>query len=62
MARHYGVPQMDRGLKMFLIYGAISVILATISWYAIEAPINRQKRRFPYPPTRGQEPAAPVAA
>jgi peptidoglycan/LPS O-acetylase OafA/YrhL len=62
VASHYGVPQMDRGLTMFLIYGAISVVLATISWYAIEAPINRQKRRFPYPPRGGQERAAPVAS
>ena len=62
VARHYGAPQMDRGLAMFLIYGAISVVLATISWYAIEAPINRQKRRFPYPPRSVQGRAAPVAS
>ena len=62
VARHYGVPQMDRGLKMFLIYGAISVVLATISWYAIEAPINHQKRRFPYPPRSVQGREASVAS
>jgi peptidoglycan/LPS O-acetylase OafA/YrhL len=42
-------PPPSRGLSMFLAYGAISVALATVSWYAIEAPINRQKRHFPYP-------------
>jgi peptidoglycan/LPS O-acetylase OafA/YrhL len=42
-------PQPSRGLEMFLTYGAISVCLATVSWYAIEAPINRLKRHFPYP-------------
>lgn len=35
---------------MFLLYSAISVGVATVSWYLIELPINRQKRRFPYPP------------
>lgn len=58
VARQFGVPQLDRGLSMFLIYGAISVVLATVSWYAIESPINRQKRRFPYPPIA----APPTAA
>ena len=49
-ARAWGVPPLERGLTMFLIYGAISILLATISWYAIEAPINALKHRFPYPP------------
>jgi peptidoglycan/LPS O-acetylase OafA/YrhL len=57
VARAYGVPQMDRGLGMFLLYGAISIVLATVSWYAIEAPINRLKRKFPYPPSH---PSSPV--
>ncbi len=50
IARRRGVPEMDRGLEMFLTYGLVSLALATVSWYAIEWPINRQKRRFPYPP------------
>ncbi|MEO8358927.1 MAG: acyltransferase [Vicinamibacteria bacterium] len=50
VARRYDLAPLDRGIEMFLIYGAISIVLAMISWYAIEAPINRQKRRFPYPP------------
>ncbi len=50
VAREYGVPQMDRGPFMFLLYGGISIVLATISWYLIEAPINGLKRHFPYPP------------
>ena len=56
--RQYGLPELKRGLSMFLIYGAISIVLATISWYAIESPINRQKRRFPYPPKRAEAPSA----
>jgi peptidoglycan/LPS O-acetylase OafA/YrhL len=55
-AREYGVPEVERGLHMFLLYGAVSVVLATVSWYAIESPINRQKRRFPFPP----RPAEPL--
>lgn len=50
VARRSGAPEMERGLEMFLTYGAASILLATISWFAIEAPINRQKRRFPFPP------------
>ncbi|MBK5257018.1 MAG: acyltransferase, partial [Vicinamibacteria bacterium] len=50
IARRYGVPEMDRGYGMFFFYSAISIVVATASWYLIESPINRQKRRFPYPP------------
>ncbi len=55
VARRYDVPEMPKGWSMFLLYSAISTGVAAISWYAIEAPINRQKRRFPYPP-----PASPA--
>ena len=50
VARSNEWPEMERGLDMFLGYTAISIVLATISWYVIESPINRQKRRFPFPP------------
>lgn len=50
LALRYGIAVPPRGLSMFLLYSAISILVATLSWYAIEAPINRQKRRFPYPP------------
>lgn len=53
VAQRYGLEEMTRGLPMFLIYSAISTVLAAISWHAIESPINRQKRRFPYPPSPG---------
>ena len=56
-AREYGVPAPERGLEMFLVYGGLSIVLATISWYAIESPINRQKRRFPFPPRAAAAPA-----
>jgi peptidoglycan/LPS O-acetylase OafA/YrhL len=50
VAERLEVSELRRGPRMFLLYGGISVALAVVSWYAIEAPINRQKRRFPYPP------------
>jgi peptidoglycan/LPS O-acetylase OafA/YrhL len=50
VARRYGVPEVERGADMFVIYSAVTVALATLSWYLIELPINRQKVRFPYPP------------
>jgi len=53
VAVSFGVDPMPRGAMMFWTYSAISILLATVSWYAIEAPINRQKVRFPYPPSRG---------
>ena len=55
-ARRYEWPELARGWTMFFVYGAITIILATISWYLIEAPINAQKRRFPYPPAAALKP------
>jgi len=59
IAHRYGYPQLPKGLSMFLLYTAISIAIATLSWYVIEAPINRQKRRFPYPPLRPIAPPRP---
>lgn len=50
IARRRDAPELDRGLEMFVTYSLISLALASISWHALEEPINRQKRRFPYPP------------
>ena len=50
LASRYEVAPLERGLSMFLLYSAVSIGLATVSWYAFEVPINRQKRRVPYPP------------
>jgi|CXWL01.1.fsa_nt_gi peptidoglycan/LPS O-acetylase OafA/YrhL len=56
IAREQYVPELPRGFSMFVAYSALSILIATASWYLIEAPINRQKRRFPYPP-KGTNPA-----
>ena len=50
LAFRYGYPPLPRGPTMFLLYSAISILVASLSWRLIESPINRQKRRFPYPP------------
>jgi peptidoglycan/LPS O-acetylase OafA/YrhL len=36
------------GPMRFLVTSALSVIVAAISWYSFELPLNRLKRRFPY--------------
>jgi peptidoglycan/LPS O-acetylase OafA/YrhL len=58
LARSYGVPELSRGAEMFFVYSAVSVVLAALSWYGIEEPIHRQKRRFPYPPISRAERAS----
>jgi len=50
VAQACDLPEPTRGTEMFWIYSGVSVLLAALSWYAIESPINRQKHRFPYPP------------
>ncbi len=61
VARRYEVPELERGSTMFLLYGAISIVLAALSWHLVESPINGQKRRFPYPPG-GRGASAPARA
>ena len=36
------------GVFRFLIYTSVSIILAAMSWYIIEKPINKMKKHFPY--------------
>jgi peptidoglycan/LPS O-acetylase OafA/YrhL len=38
-----------RGWPLFAAGGGLAVIAGTLSWYLLEAPFNRLKRRFPYP-------------
>ncbi|HEY0010140.1 MAG TPA: hypothetical protein VGB55_15555, partial [Tepidisphaeraceae bacterium] len=32
----------------FAVFTSVSILMATVSWYAFEAPINRLKRYFEY--------------
>ena len=51
----FGFPT-EPGTAQFLYVAVASVGLATISWYALERPINDLKRFFPYasPKARAQ--------
>jgi peptidoglycan/LPS O-acetylase OafA/YrhL len=37
------------GVAMFAAVTAITLVIALLSWYGVERPINRLKRHFPYP-------------
>jgi peptidoglycan/LPS O-acetylase OafA/YrhL len=37
----------------FVLYGVITLIIATASWYLFEGPLNSLKRFFPYQPSAG---------
>lgn len=57
-ARRFDLAELNRGSRMFFLYSATSLLLAALSWWLIEKPINAQKKRFPYPPkARGPEAA-----
>jgi peptidoglycan/LPS O-acetylase OafA/YrhL len=46
-----GFPVLShRGPMLFIVGAAISIALASASWFGLEAPINRLKRYFPYRP------------
>ena len=49
-ARLLDVPELSRGVEMFVVYSLVSLGLAALSWRFIEAPINNLKRQVPYPP------------
>jgi peptidoglycan/LPS O-acetylase OafA/YrhL len=49
---HYLGFDAVRGLHVFASVFAVSALLAIISWYAFERPINELKRFWPYIPRR----------
>ncbi|KEZ19813.1 putative membrane-located cell surface saccharide saccharideacetylase protein [Sphingobium yanoikuyae] len=48
-AARYSVMFQSRGWALMLFGTVITVALASLSWYLLEAPINRLKQRFPFP-------------
>jgi peptidoglycan/LPS O-acetylase OafA/YrhL len=40
------------GLEKFLVLSSMSMIVASVSWYALEQPVNKVKRLLPAQPTR----------
>jgi peptidoglycan/LPS O-acetylase OafA/YrhL len=56
----------EKGWEQLFAYVAASLLVATVSWYALEAPINRLKKYFEYekadkPEPRGLEAVASVS-
>ena len=47
-AVHLGLPGLTAGWPFVLACSAASIVAATVSWFAIERPINKLKRHFPY--------------
>jgi peptidoglycan/LPS O-acetylase OafA/YrhL len=46
--RALGVAPLRPGFGRFVVYSAISIAIASVSWFAVEKPINDLKRYFPY--------------
>jgi peptidoglycan/LPS O-acetylase OafA/YrhL len=46
--RGLGLQPLWPGVALFALYTLISIAVASLSWYAIERPINNLKRYFPY--------------
>jgi peptidoglycan/LPS O-acetylase OafA/YrhL len=44
-----GVQLAPKGIVAFLVFSSLTVVLASASWFLIENPINRLKRRFSLP-------------
>jgi peptidoglycan/LPS O-acetylase OafA/YrhL len=49
VARRFGIVLPTEGWVAALFYASLTVVVATVSWYAFERPINRLKKKFPYP-------------
>jgi peptidoglycan/LPS O-acetylase OafA/YrhL len=61
-AKLLGVRLTDNIYLLALLNAAVTVMAASVSWYAFEGPINRLKRYFAYVPETPAVSAAPVAA
>ena len=57
LAHVFGWENTPPGWTQLLTYTAISIALASISWFAFEAPINGLKRYFEYDKTARTRPA-----
>jgi peptidoglycan/LPS O-acetylase OafA/YrhL len=55
LARHFGIVLPIEGWIAAISYSSLTVVVATVSWYAFERPINRLKRKFPYPTSASLE-------
>jgi peptidoglycan/LPS O-acetylase OafA/YrhL len=62
IAKRFGTTLPIFGWKASISYSAVTIAVATVSWYAFERPINRLKRKFPYPVISSPEPATQSSA
>lgn len=49
---------LTRGPLLFVVLSAVTILVASTSWYLLEQPINRLKERLPYRGKGGREAAA----
>ena len=62
IAKRFGTTLPVFGWKASISYSAVTIAVAAISWYGFERPINRLKRKFPYPVISSPEPARQSSA
>ena len=62
IAKRFGTTLPIYGWKASLSYSAVTIAVAAVSWYGFERPINRLKRKFPYPVISSPEPARQSSA
>ncbi len=55
VAPHFGVALPIGPWTSTVFYILFTIIVAAVSWYAFERPINRLKKKFPYPTTTSAE-------
>ena len=65
--RWLGLPAVEGTYPMFVLHGALLLVLAAVSWHLFEAPFNRLKSRFAYhppqrPPVQDQNPVTLAGA
>jgi peptidoglycan/LPS O-acetylase OafA/YrhL len=58
---HLGVLIPSKGWLMFPVLTAASIMVASLSWHALERPFHRLKSRFPFPEQPVPAPPQPLA-
>jgi peptidoglycan/LPS O-acetylase OafA/YrhL len=56
------IPLRPHGWLNFFLFGSVTLIMATVSWYLLEKPLNGLKRKFSYRPKPAQRAVEPLTA
>ncbi|MBL8822585.1 MAG: acyltransferase [Planctomycetia bacterium] len=48
-AEYFGIELPEKSWSLFLIVTGVSIVVASLSWFLLEKPLNELKRHFPYP-------------